>query len=69
MLTAFEPWHLIVIGGIAVMLFGAKRLPDNARSLGQSLRIFRSEIDAGRTTPSETTAQGSDSVPVSEPHS
>ena len=54
MLTAFEPWHLLVLAGIAVMLFGAKRLPDSARSIGQSLRIFRSEVDAARTTPAET---------------
>ena len=57
MLRAFEPWHLVVLGGIAAVLFGAKRLPDSARSIGQSLRIFRSEMDAARTTPSETPAQ------------
>jgi sec-independent protein translocase protein TatA len=27
-----------------VILFGAKRLPDSARSLGRSLRIFKSEV-------------------------
>jgi sec-independent protein translocase protein TatA len=27
-----------------VILFGAKRLPDSARSLGRSLRIFKSEM-------------------------
>lgn len=48
MLRAFEPWHLLVIGGIAMLLFGAKRLPDSARSMGQSLRIFRSEVAAAK---------------------
>jgi sec-independent protein translocase protein TatA len=69
-LTAFEPWHLIVIGGIAVVLFGAKRLPDSARSIGQSLRIFRSEVDAARTTPGETAAQTTTRLPAPapEPH-
>jgi sec-independent protein translocase protein TatA len=47
MLRAFEPWHLLIIGGIATVLFGAKRLPDSARSLGQSLRILKSEAAAG----------------------
>ena len=57
MIRALEPWHLIVLAGIATLLFGAKRLPDNARSLGQSLRIFRSEMDAARTTPTEPSVQ------------
>ena len=30
--------------GFVVLLFGAKRLPDAARSLGQSMRIFKSEV-------------------------
>jgi TatA/E family protein of Tat protein translocase len=29
---------------VLILLFGAKRLPDSARSLGQSLRIFKSEM-------------------------
>jgi TatA/E family protein of Tat protein translocase len=29
---------------VLVLLFGAKRLPDSARSLGQSLKIFKSEM-------------------------
>lgn len=69
MLTAFEPWHLIVIGVIAVMLFGAKRLPDSARSIGQSLRIFRSEVEAAGTVPGETAAQTVNQIPVPGPHS
>ena len=32
-------WILLVVA----ILFGAKRLPDSARSLGRSLRIFKSE--------------------------
>ena len=32
------------------MLFGAKRMPDAARSIGQSLRIFKSEVKAASTT-------------------
>ena len=29
---------------VFLVLFGSKRLPDSARSLGRSLRIFKSEI-------------------------
>jgi sec-independent protein translocase protein TatA len=44
MLNALEPWHLLIIVGVLVVLFGAKRLPGAARSLGQSMRTFRSEM-------------------------
>jgi sec-independent protein translocase protein TatA len=44
MFNALEPWHLLIIGAIFVVLFGAKRLPDSAWSLGRSMRIFRSEM-------------------------
>ncbi|MEU9833804.1 Sec-independent protein translocase subunit TatA [Streptosporangium sp. NPDC048047] len=37
------PTELIIIGVILVMLFGAKKLPEAARGLGRSLRIFKAE--------------------------
>lgn len=39
--------HLLIILGIVVLLFGATKLPALAKGLGQSLNIFRSEIQAG----------------------
>ena len=38
-----RPWHIIVVAGVLVLLFGAKRLPDAARSLGRSMRILKAE--------------------------
>jgi sec-independent protein translocase protein TatA len=35
---------LLILALVAIVLFGAKRLPDSARSLGRSLRIFKSEM-------------------------
>ncbi|BBH71188.1 hypothetical protein ACTI_78730 [Actinoplanes sp. OR16] len=40
---ALKPWHIIVLVVVLVLLFGAKRLPDAARSLGRSLRIIKAE--------------------------
>ena len=40
---AFKAWHIIVLVVVLVLLFGAKRLPDAARSLGRSLRIIKAE--------------------------
>jgi sec-independent protein translocase protein TatA len=44
MFRALEPWHLIVLVVVVAVLFGGKRLPDAARGLGRSMRIFKSEI-------------------------
>jgi sec-independent protein translocase protein TatA len=40
----FKGWEILVILVLLLVLFGAKRLPDAARGLGRSLRIFKSEI-------------------------
>jgi len=40
---------IIVLLLLALVLFGAKRLPDSARSLGRSMRIFKSEMKALET--------------------
>ena len=39
-----EPSHILLLLIVVVVLFGAKRLPDSARSLGRSMRIFKSEL-------------------------
>ena len=41
---ALSPTHWLIIVGVLVLLFGAKRLPDAARSLGRSARILKSEV-------------------------
>ncbi len=40
---ALRGWHIVVLVVVLVLLFGAKRLPDAARSLGRSLRIIKAE--------------------------
>ncbi|HRC40232.1 MAG: Sec-independent protein translocase subunit TatA [Nostocoides sp.] len=39
------PTELIIIAVVIVLLFGWKRLPDAARSLGRSARVFKSEVN------------------------
>ncbi len=39
-------WEILVIVGVIILLFGAKKLPDMARSLGKSARILKSEAKA-----------------------
>ena len=38
------PWHWVVLAIVVIALFGYKKMPDAARALGRSLRIFKTEI-------------------------
>jgi sec-independent protein translocase protein TatA len=49
-----EPWHVIVVLVVMTVLFGSRRLPDTARSVGRSMRIFKSEMDGLRGDVRET---------------
>lgn len=40
---AVRPWHIAVLVVLLILLFGAKRLPDAARSFGRSVRILKAE--------------------------
>lgn len=40
----FAPWHIIVLVIVLVLLFGARRLPGAAQSLGQSMHIFKRSV-------------------------
>jgi sec-independent protein translocase protein TatA len=39
-----EPSHLLVVGILVIVLFGYRRLPDAARGIGRSMRIFKAEM-------------------------
>lgn len=42
---ALRPVHILILILVVVILFGWKKLPDAARSLGRSMRIFKSEVE------------------------
>jgi len=54
---ALQPWHWLIVIIAFILLFGAKKLPDAARSLGRSMRIFKSELKElqSDSQPSATT--------------
>ncbi|WP_159797526.1 Sec-independent protein translocase subunit TatA [Puerhibacterium puerhi] len=71
-----KPWHIIVLVVVILLLFGARRLPDLARSVGQSLKIFKSEVkdlsDDGKPNDSHVPPAGTTSstgTPASTPPS
>lgn len=53
-----EPSHVLILLLVIILLFGAKRLPDSARSLGRSLKIFRSEMKDLSKDDEKTKDQG-----------
>jgi len=57
-----RPAEIILILLIVLLLFGAKRLPDLSRSLGRSLRIFKSETKAMVDEPSTPPAQPAEPI-------
>lgn len=57
-----QPWHLIVLAVVAFLLFGAKRLPELGKGLGEGLKGFKEGIK-GVTEPTSTTAQNTPPPP------
>jgi sec-independent protein translocase protein TatA len=45
-----QPWHLVVLGVVAFLVFGAKRLPELGKGLGEGLKGFKEGIK-GVTEP------------------
>ncbi|MEW2522725.1 Sec-independent protein translocase subunit TatA [Actinacidiphila alni] len=50
--NGLEPWHLIVVAIVVILLFGSKKLPEAARGLGKSMRILKSEAKAMKSDDS-----------------
>lgn len=39
-----SPWKILIVAVVLIVLFGSKKLPDAARSLGKSMRILKREV-------------------------
>ncbi|KPG84288.1 twin-arginine translocase TatA/TatE family subunit [Frigoribacterium sp. RIT-PI-h] len=46
--NALSGWHLIIILAIVLLLFGAPKLPALAKSIAQSMRIFKNEVNSDK---------------------
>lgn len=58
----FEGWHIVLLIIVVILVFGWKKLPDAARSMGRSMRIFKSEMgemkNDGKSPASRDTVRG-----------
>jgi sec-independent protein translocase protein TatA len=41
-----SPWKVLIVAIVLIVLFGSKKLPDAARSLGRSMRILKTEVSS-----------------------
>jgi sec-independent protein translocase protein TatA len=67
-----SPWKILIVAIVLIVLFGSKKLPHAARSLGQSMRILKKEVQglhedqsAAEAASPPDAAGVSDSVPPS----
>ncbi|WP_434063575.1 twin-arginine translocase TatA/TatE family subunit [Paramicrobacterium chengjingii] len=76
MLANLTGWHFVIILFIVLLLFGAPKLPGLAKSVGESMKIFKKEVrevssdgDAGSSTATadSTAAPAATSAPVPAP--
>ncbi|MFC9895618.1 Sec-independent protein translocase subunit TatA [Nocardia sp. NPDC127579] len=63
----FSIWHWLIVAAVFVLFFGAKRMPDAARGLGRSLRIFKSEVSQMQTEGGASTTPAAQATPQQLP--
>ncbi len=64
-----SPWKILIVAIVIIVLFGSRKLPDAARSLGKSMRILKSEVssmheDEPQTAPAPAVASAPAPAPV-----
>jgi len=52
----FQPMHLLVIFGIALLVFGPKKLPELGKGIGDGIRGFKSAMKDQDDSPDKSTA-------------
>lgn len=56
----FQPMHLLVIIGLALLVFGPKKLPELGKGIGEGIRGFKAAIRADEESPATTVTSASD---------
>ncbi len=52
-LIAFGIWEALLLFGVLMLLFGAKKIPELAKGIGSGIRNFKGELSAGRDSESD----------------
>jgi sec-independent protein translocase protein TatA len=62
-----QPMHLLLILGIALIIFGPSKLPELGKALGESIKGFKSAMQ-GEEPGTKNTSRGDDSTALPPPH-
>ena len=57
-----SPWKILIVAVVVLVLFGSRKMPDAARSLGKSMRILKTEVQG--LHEDEPVAAGAQAVPI-----
>jgi sec-independent protein translocase protein TatA len=52
----FQPMHLLIIAGIALLVFGPKKLPELGKGMGEGIRGFKAAMQGKEELPASTVA-------------
>ena len=63
----FQPMHLLLIVGIALIVFGPKKLPELGKGIGEGIRGFKAAIRDEDKAGAATTAIADDQSPIPLP--
>ena len=62
-----QPWHIIVLLVVAFLLFGARRLPELGKGLGEGLKGFKEGLKGITDPPPAPPTQQQNTAPASPP--
>jgi sec-independent protein translocase protein TatA len=60
------PWEILIIAGVIILLFGARKMPEMARSLGKSARILKAETKGMRSEEADEATPAAQ-IPPAQP--
>jgi sec-independent protein translocase protein TatA len=52
----FQPMHLLVVLGVALLMFGPRKLPELGKGIGEGIRGFRSAISGRGEAPGDSSS-------------
>ena len=61
-----SPWKILIVAVVIIVLFGSKKLPHAARSLGQSMRILKKEVGSMHEEEPDPGAPAQDASPAAQ---
>ena len=62
-----SPWKILIVAVVIIVLFGSRKLPDAARSLGKSMRILKTEVQGMHEDDAAPATVGAVPVPIQAP--